>query len=114
MVKRDLRPMLATLTDKPFDGADWVFETKWDGFRALAVAAPNHAALYSRNGHDISQKYPTISAALAKDSPRGGDRWRNRRARRTGPIAFLAVAECRPQFGIAALAAEIHETLKVP
>ena len=30
------------------------------------MAAPNHAALYSRNGHDISQKYPTISAALAK------------------------------------------------
>ena len=66
MVKPDLRPMLATLTDKPFNDPDWVFETKWDGFRALAMAAPNHAALYSRNGHDISQKYPTISVALAK------------------------------------------------
>ena len=66
MIKPDLRPMLATLTDQPFDNADWVFETKWDGFRALAVAAPKHSALYSRNGNNISEKYPKISAALAK------------------------------------------------
>jgi len=65
MMKPDLRPMLATLTDKPFDDPDWVFETKWDGFRAIAVAGPGHAALYSRNGNDISRKYPSICAALA-------------------------------------------------
>src|SRR3990172_2925902 len=65
MMKPDLRPMLATLTDKPFDDPDWVFETKWDGFRAVAVAGPGHASLYSRNGNDISRKYPSICAALA-------------------------------------------------
>lgn len=65
-MKPDLRPMLATLTDKPFDDPDWVFETKWDGFRAIAVAEPGHAALYSRNGNDVSKKFPTICAALAK------------------------------------------------
>jgi bifunctional non-homologous end joining protein LigD len=57
--------MLATLTDKPFDDPDWVFETKWDGFRAIAVAKPGRAQLYSRRGHDISAKYPTICAALS-------------------------------------------------
>lgn len=57
--------MLATLTDKPFDDPDWIFETKWDGFRAIAVAEPGRAALYSRNGNDISKKYPSICAALA-------------------------------------------------
>jgi bifunctional non-homologous end joining protein LigD len=62
----DLRPMLATLTDKPFDDPDWVFETKWDGFRAIAVAKPGEATLYSRNLNDISRKYPSICAALAK------------------------------------------------
>ena len=62
----DLRPMLATLTDKAFDDPDWVFETKWDGFRAIAVARPGHASLYSRNGNDISRRYPAICAALAK------------------------------------------------
>lgn len=57
--------MLATLTDQPFDDPAWVFETKWDGFRAIAVAAPGHASLYSRNGNDISRKYPSICAALS-------------------------------------------------
>jgi bifunctional non-homologous end joining protein LigD len=57
--------MLATLTDKPFDDPDWIFETKWDGFRAIAVAASGHASLYSRNGNDISKKYPSICAALS-------------------------------------------------
>ena len=61
----DLRPMLATLTDQPFDDPGWVFETKWDGFRAVAVAGSGHASLYSRNGNDISRKYPSICAALA-------------------------------------------------
>ena len=65
MMKPDLRPMLATLTDQPFDDKDWVFETKWDGFRAIAVAEPGHVRLYSRRGLDISAKYPTICQALA-------------------------------------------------
>src|SRR5512145_2052084 len=65
-MRYNLRPMLATLTNKPFDDPAWVFETKWDGFRVVAVASPGHAALYSRNGNDISKKYPTICAALAK------------------------------------------------
>jgi bifunctional non-homologous end joining protein LigD len=64
-MKPDLRPMLATLTDKPFDDPDWMFETKWDGFRAIAVAKPGHASLYSRNLNDISDKYPSICKALA-------------------------------------------------
>jgi len=64
-MRPDLRPMLATLTDKSFDDPDWVFETKWDGFRAIAVAGLGHAALYSRNGNDISRKYPSICEALA-------------------------------------------------
>src|SRR5688572_11320873 len=62
----DLRPMLATLTDKPFDDPDWVFETKWDGFRVIAVASPGHASLYSRNGKDVSGKFPAVCEALAR------------------------------------------------
>jgi bifunctional non-homologous end joining protein LigD len=65
-MRPDIRPMLATLTDKPFDDPDWIFETKWDGFRAVAVVAPGKAKLYSRNGLDISRKYPSICDALAK------------------------------------------------
>ncbi len=65
-MKPDLRPMLATLTDQPFDDPGWIFETKWDGFRAIAVAEPGRAWLYSRRGHDLSAKYPMICDALAR------------------------------------------------
>ena len=34
---KGVKPMLATLVDKPFDGQDWIFEIKWDGYRALAA-----------------------------------------------------------------------------
>ena len=58
--------MLATLTDKPFDDPDWIFETKWDGFRLMAEIKDGSAALYSRNLIDLSSKYPSICAALRK------------------------------------------------
>ena len=31
-----IHPMLATPVDEPFDGAEWLFEIKWDGYRAIA------------------------------------------------------------------------------
>src|SRR5262245_39756776 len=60
----DLRPMLATLTDQLFDDPAWVFETKWDGFRVVALVKGGKARLYSRNGLDVSRKYPSICEAL--------------------------------------------------
>ena len=63
-MKPDLRPMLATLTDKPFDDPDWIFETKWDGFRLMAEIKDGSVALYSRNLIDLSRKYPSVCAAL--------------------------------------------------
>jgi bifunctional non-homologous end joining protein LigD len=67
-MKPDLRPMLATLTDKPFDDPDWIFETKWDGFRLMAEIKDGSVALYSRNLIDLSSKYPSICRALRKVS----------------------------------------------
>jgi len=60
--------MLATLTDKPFDDPDWIFETKWDGFRLMAEIKDGSVALYSRNLIDLSSKYPSICRALRKVS----------------------------------------------
>ena len=31
-----IKPMLATLVKEPFDHPDWIFEVKWDGYRAVA------------------------------------------------------------------------------
>jgi bifunctional non-homologous end joining protein LigD len=65
-MKPDLRPMLATLTDKPFDDPDWIFETKWDGFRVMAeVKGDGTVRLYSRNLLDVSGKFPAVCGALA-------------------------------------------------
>ena len=35
----------------PFDDPDWIFELKYDGFRALAVIEDGRTQLLSRNGH---------------------------------------------------------------
>ena len=45
-----LQPMLATLTEAPFDDPSWVFEDKYDGFRMIAEIRRGKVALYSRNG----------------------------------------------------------------
>lgn len=59
-----LQPMLATLTDAPFDDAGWVFEDKYDGFRMIAEVKNGKVALYSRNGKVISRSYVEVAKAL--------------------------------------------------
>src|SRR5262245_35532127 len=61
-----LQPMLAVLTDAPFDDADWVFESKWDGFRMVASIEDGKVALFSRNGKIISESYRLVARALEK------------------------------------------------
>jgi bifunctional non-homologous end joining protein LigD len=58
--------MLATLTDSPFDDPDWVFETKWDGFRLIACLEHGKVTLYSRNGKIISDSYRGVAQALER------------------------------------------------
>jgi len=60
----DWRPQLATLADAPFDNDDWLFETKFDGYRALAQIRSGDVELISRNGLSFSGKYPEIVKAL--------------------------------------------------
>ena len=59
-----LQPMLATLTDAPFDDPGWVFEDKYDGFRMIAEIRRGKVALYSRNGKIISHSYIEVAKAL--------------------------------------------------
>ncbi len=56
--------MLATLVDKPFDSDEWVYETKWDGFRLIAEAKRGSVRLFSRNGIEVTTRYPAIAQAL--------------------------------------------------
>jgi bifunctional non-homologous end joining protein LigD len=59
-----LQPMLATLTDAPFDDAAWIFEDKYDGFRMVSEIRRGKVALYSRNGKIISDSYIEVAKAL--------------------------------------------------
>ena len=43
-----IRPMLATLVDAPFNSREWLYEVKWDGFRALAFVEPASPAKAGR------------------------------------------------------------------
>ncbi len=59
-------PMLATIHKIPFDDKDWIFEIKWDGYRAIAETGKKDIKLYSRNGLDFSDRYPAIYQSLQK------------------------------------------------
>src|SRR3978361_1382738 len=61
---KPLQPMLATLTDAPFDDMGWVFEDKYDGFRMVAKIQNGKVTLYSRNGKIISHSYTQVTKAL--------------------------------------------------
>lgn len=60
----DFRPMLATLARTPPAGADWVFEPKYDGIRAIAVVTGGAVALLTRNGNDKAAQFPELVDAL--------------------------------------------------
>lgn len=55
-----IHPMLATSIDEPFDGADWVFEIKWDGYRAIAFIEDGKVRLVSRNQNELTPRYPEL------------------------------------------------------
>jgi ATP-dependent DNA ligase len=42
-----IHPMLATLVDDPFSDPDWIFETKWDGFRSVCLCATARRSFFS-------------------------------------------------------------------
>lgn len=56
--------MLATLTDEPFDNPAWLYEIKWDGYRAIAYASGREVELISRNQQPFTEKYAPVTEAL--------------------------------------------------
>jgi len=56
--------MLAKETDTPFSSKDWIYEIKWDGYRAMAEVKKNDVSLYSRNGNSFNDLYPLVVKAL--------------------------------------------------
>jgi bifunctional non-homologous end joining protein LigD len=56
-----IHPMLATLVDQPFSNPDWLFETKWDGVRAICFIKQGKARFVSRNQNDLTAQYPELA-----------------------------------------------------
>lgn len=59
-----IKPMLATLVSKPFDDPGWLYEVKWDGYRALAFCNKKNVELLSRNNKSFNEKFYPVYNAL--------------------------------------------------
>jgi bifunctional non-homologous end joining protein LigD len=64
-------PMLATLVEElppsktsKDHAAPWLFELKYDGFRALSAISGKRVAMWTRNALDLASRFPTIARAL--------------------------------------------------
>jgi bifunctional non-homologous end joining protein LigD len=64
-------PMLATLVDTAPEGKDWLYEIKYDGYRALIAADRANVRVFTRSGLDWTGKFPQVVAAVAAKTFRG-------------------------------------------
>ena len=63
---QQVQPMLATLVDEPFDDDEWLFEIKWDGFRALAFLDRGRVRLTSRRQNDLTAEFPDLKEIASR------------------------------------------------
>ena len=61
-----VQPMAPTWRKEPFDDPDWLFDFKYDGFRALYYIEPGHNRLISRNGN-LRTRFDVLAGALAAE-----------------------------------------------
>ena len=67
LLKKVFPPMLATLADSPpGDDANWIYELKYDGFRAITAITSDGIAMLSRNELDLAPRFPHTYEALKK------------------------------------------------
>jgi hypothetical protein len=62
-----VEPMQASSVKEPFDSPDWIFETKLDGYRAIAlIDSIGKARIWSRNHLPFEPKFPTVIDAVGQ------------------------------------------------
>lgn len=64
-----IEPMLAKLTEGMPEGAQWIFEPKWDGFRALVFRDGPHLYIQSRDLKPLDRYFPDVREALFTSIP---------------------------------------------
>ena len=57
-----IHPMLASSVAKAFDDPDWLFEIKWDGYRAVAFIEDGRVRLVSRNQNDLTAQFSELGS----------------------------------------------------
>jgi ATP-dependent DNA ligase len=62
-------PMLAKLSKEVPVGDGWIYEPKWDGFRALVFKSGDRLQLISRDQRDLVRYFPEVHSLLARDLP---------------------------------------------
>ncbi|MDX2081657.1 MAG: non-homologous end-joining DNA ligase [Terrimicrobiaceae bacterium] len=60
-----VEPMKARLVEEPPKSGEWIYEIKFDGWRALARKQGKDASLVSRNNHELGGKFPDLIRATA-------------------------------------------------
>jgi ATP-dependent DNA ligase len=63
---RFIEPQLPSLVDQPPEGKHWIHEIKHDGYRCQVLVERGKARVFTRNGFDWSDRYPSIVRATAK------------------------------------------------
>jgi bifunctional non-homologous end joining protein LigD len=61
-----LEPMLATLGTAVPSGSDWLYEVKWDGYRALCFVERGKVRMVSRRGTNLDKQFAAVASALAQ------------------------------------------------
>ncbi len=64
-----IEPMLAKLSPQIPDGAEWIYEPKWDGFRAIVFFDGAEAYIQSRDLKPLARYFPELQANLAAVLP---------------------------------------------
>lgn len=63
------RPMLAELSRSSFSRKNWIYEIKYDGYRAILFKKDGRVSLISRNGNNLNKDYPEIVESAKKIYP---------------------------------------------
>jgi bifunctional non-homologous end joining protein LigD len=63
---RFIEPQLPSLVDQPPEGKHWIHEIKHDGYRCQVLLERGQARVFTRNGYDWSDRYPSIVRAAAE------------------------------------------------
>ncbi|HWB57914.1 MAG TPA: DNA polymerase ligase N-terminal domain-containing protein, partial [Chthoniobacteraceae bacterium] len=59
-----VEPMKAKFVEKPPHGKEWIYELKFDGYRAIAIKTGAKVALLSRSEKDLSDRFPDVAEAV--------------------------------------------------